>query len=75
MNAILVRFPGTMLVAIISVMGQDSFITIATPLAFEVQELKYILCAECFWQSYSASFDVLVSRSKKMLDRDLFILL
>ena len=75
MNAILVRFPGTMLVAVISVMGQDSFITIATPLAFEVQELKYILCAEFFWQSFSASFDVLVSSSKKKFDLDLLILL
>ena len=64
-----------MLLATISVMGQDSFITIATPLAFDVQELKKILCGECFWQSDSASFDVLVSRSKKMLDWDLLILL
>ena len=61
--------------AIMSVMGQDSFITTATPLAFEVQELKYILCVEFFWQSFSASFAVLVSRSTKKFDLELFILL
>ena len=64
-----------MLVATTSVIGQESLITIATPLAFEVQELKKILCGECFWQSFSASLDVLLSRSKKMLARDLLILL
>ena len=69
------RFPGTMLVATTSVMGQDYFITIATPLAFEVQELKYILCLELFWQSFSASCDVLVSCSRKMFDLELLILL
>ena len=70
-----VKLPGTIFVATMSVMGQNYFITIATSLAFDVQELKKILCGECFWQSNSASFVVLVSRSKKMLDWDLLILL
>ena len=60
--------------ATMSVMVHESLITIATPLAFEVQELKKILCGECFSQSFSTSFDVLVSRSRKMLAWDLFIL-
>ena len=64
-----------MFVALTSVMGHESLITIATPLAFEVQELKKILCEEFFWQSFSASFEVLVSRSRNMLEWDLFILL
>ena len=71
----LVRFPGTITVAFTSVMGHESFITIATPLAFEVQELKKILCGEFFWQSCSAPFEVLVSSSKNMLEWDLIILL
>ena len=70
-----VRFPGTITVAFTSVMGHESFITIDTPLAFEVQELKKILCGEFFWQSYSASFEVRVSSSKNMVEWDLFILL
>ena len=70
-----VRFPGTIIVAFTSVMGHDSFITIATPLAFEVQELKKILCGEFFWQSFSASFEVLVSSSRNILEWDLLILL
>ena len=64
-----------MLVAVISDIGQESLTTIATPLAFEVQELKKILCGEWVWQSVSASLEVLVSKSIKMLDLDLFILL
>ena len=70
-----VRFPGTITVALTSVMGHESLITTAIPLAFEVQELKKILCGEFFWQSCSASFEVLVSSSKNMLEWDLFILL
>ena len=54
-----------MLVAMTSVIGQESLITIAIPLAFEVQELKQILCGEWVWQSFSASLDVLVSKSIK----------
>ena len=69
------RFPGTIFVALTSVMGHESFITIATILAFEFQELKKILCGEFLWKSFSASFEVLVSRNRNMLEWDFFILL
>ena len=55
--------------------GHESFITMATPLALEAKELKKILGGECFWQSLSASLEVLVSWRRKIFDGDLFILL
>ena len=60
-----VRLPGTNIVAFTLVIGHESFTSIATPWAFDLKELKNILCGVAFWYSASVSVEFLVSSRRK----------
>ena len=63
------------MVDLISVVGQESFTRMVTPLAFEACELKNIFCGVHFWWSLSVCRDVRVSSRTNRFEGDLFILL
>ena len=56
------------------VIGHDSSISMDTPQAFDLSELKNILWGVVFWYSCSVSIEILVPSRRKILEWDLFML-
>ena len=70
----MVKLPGAIVVAVILVIGHESFTRMATPGALDLRKLKYILRGVAFWYSCSVSIEVLVSSRRKRLEWALLIL-